>query len=129
MSMIQVACQTYTWEMLGAEWKGQVTDLLGWVAGAGYAGIEITNSMIGEYYNQPEQFAAELASRNLKLAAFAYATTGFTDPNRWEQDIAGARQAIEFLRYFPEYPRSLNCGPADHHPCTSRPLNHSEGVR
>ena len=112
MSMIQVACQTYTWEMLGAEWKGQVTDLLDWVAGAGYAGIEITNSMIGEYYNQPEQFAAELAKRDLKLAAFAYATTGFTDPDRWEQDIIGARQAIEFVRHFPE-PR-LGLGGAAH---------------
>jgi hypothetical protein len=49
MSSIQVACQTYTWEMLGTEWKGQVTDLLDYVTEAGYAGIEITNSMIGEF--------------------------------------------------------------------------------
>jgi sugar phosphate isomerase/epimerase len=98
--------------MLGDGWVGQVTDLLDWVAGAGYAGIEITNTMIGDFWDQPEQFAAELASRNLKLAAFAYATTGFTDPDRWEQDIAGARQAIEFLHHFPE-PR-LGLGGAAH---------------
>ena len=112
MSAIQVGCQTYTWEMLGDEWKGQVTDLLDWVTGAGYAGIEITNSMIGEFYDQPEQFAAELAKRDLILSAFAYATTGFTDLDRWEEDIAGARQAIEFLRHFPG-PR-LSLGGAAH---------------
>ncbi len=112
MSEIQVACQTYTWEMLGPEWKGQVTDLLDWIAEAGYAGIEITNTMIGEYHNRPEQFADELSRRNLQLAAFAYATTGFTDPNRWDQDIAGACQAIDFLSHFPE-PR-LGLGGAAH---------------
>ena len=112
MSSIKVGCQTYTWEMLGADWKGKVTDLLDWVAEAGYAGIEITNSMIGEYYDQPDLFTAELAKRNLRLAAFAYATTGFTDPDRWEEDIAGARHAIEFLRHFPE-PR-LGLGGAAH---------------
>ena len=112
MSSIQVACQTYTWEMLGTEWKGQVTDILDWIAGAGYAGIEITNSMIGEFYDHPQKFADELARRDLKLAAFAYATTGFTDPDRWHEDIAGARRAIEFVRHFPE-PR-LGLGGAAH---------------
>ena len=79
MSHIQVACQTYTWEMLGAEWQGRVTDMLDWMAETGYAGIEITNTMIGEFYDHPGAFADELAQRSMKLSAFAYATTGFTD--------------------------------------------------
>ncbi len=113
MSLIQVACQTYTWEMLGPEWQGQVTDILAWLAGAGYAGIEITNHMIGQFYDQPDnKFADELEKRNLKLAAFAYATTGFTDPDRWHEDMAGARRAIEFLGHFTE-PR-LGLGGAAH---------------
>jgi inosose dehydratase len=112
MSTIQIACQTYTWEMLGTEWTGQVTDMLDWITEAGYEGIEITNSMIGEFYDFPEKFADELAKRNLKLAAFAYATTGFTDPKRWEKDIEGARRALEFLLYYPE-PR-LGLGGAAH---------------
>ena len=102
MSAIRVGCQTYTWEMLGPAWKGKVTDILDQVAGAGYAGIEITNTMIGEFTDSPEAFAAELAGRGLKLAAFAYATTGFTDPARLEEDLAGAQKAIEFVRHFPE---------------------------
>jgi inosose dehydratase len=102
MSAIRVGCQTYTWEMLGSAWKGKVTDILDHVAGAGYAGIEITNTMIGEFTGSPEAFAEELVRRGLKLAAFAYATAGFTDPARREEDLAGARKAIEFVRHFPE---------------------------
>ena len=102
MSPIRVACQTYTWEMLGDAWHGKVTDILDWIAAAGYAGIEITNNMIGAYYDRPEEFAAELQKRNLELAAFAYSSaSGFTDPDRWEADIAGAQRTIEFLRHFP----------------------------
>jgi sugar phosphate isomerase/epimerase len=100
MARIRVACQTYTWEMLGNDWRGKVTDLLDWIAEAGYEGIEITNTMIREFAGRPQEFADELAKRKLHLAAFAYATTGFTDSSRREEDLAGALQAIEFLRYF-----------------------------
>ena len=102
MNRVRVACQTYTWEMLGPEWQGGVTDMLDWIADAGYDGIEITNTMIGEFYDQPQQFADELANRDLQLSDFAYANKGFTDPNLCDEDLAGARQAIEFVRHFDE---------------------------
>lgn len=102
MTGIHIACQTYTWEMHGNDWQGKVTDLLDWIAEAGYEGIEITNTMIREFASRPQEFAAELERRKLRLAAFAYATTGFTDIARREADLAGAQQAIEFLRHFPD---------------------------
>ena len=102
MSRIRVACQTYTWEMLGADWRGDLTDILDWVADAGYDGIEVSSNMIGSFRNRPASFARELAKRNLKLAAFAYATDGFTNPHRHDDDLAGARRAIDFVRRFPE---------------------------
>ena len=102
MSNIRVACQTYTWEMLGDAWTGTVTDILDMIAEAGYAGVEITNTMIGEFAQRPEDFAAELEKRGLKLAAFAYAKpSGWTDPAAEEGDLAGARDAVEFVRHFP----------------------------
>ncbi len=100
MSDIRVACQTYTWEMLGDEWRGNVTDLLDWIAGAGYAGIEITNTMIGEFDGRPGAFAEELAKRYLDLAAFAYATSGFTDPDFYQEDLKGAQKTLDFLGVF-----------------------------
>jgi len=102
MGAIRVACQTYTWEMLGDEWQGTVEDILDSIAGAGYEGVEITNTMVGPYAEEPSAFASELEARGLSLAAFAYATDGFTDPGRWEDDLLGARRAIEFVRGFPE---------------------------
>jgi len=88
--------------MLGDAWQGSVDDILAAVAAAGYQGVEITNTMIREYAGRPAEFAAALQQRGLALAAFAYAATGFTDPERREEDRAGARRALEFVRRFPE---------------------------
>jgi len=102
MGAIRIACQTYTWEMLGDQWRGRVTDLLDWVADAGYAGVEPTNTMIREFADRPAEFRAELERRKLALAGFAYATTGFTDPARRDADLAGAKRLIAFMTHFPE---------------------------
>ena len=112
MGRIRVACQTYTWEMLGDEWQGELTDILDWVAQAGYEGIEISSNMIGAFRNRPGELAAELARRRLKLAAFAYAKEGFTNQHHWEPDLAGARKAIELVRRFPQ--SRLGLGGAAH---------------
>lgn len=102
MCAIRVACQTYTWEMLGKDWQGRVTDILDWVSDAGYAGIEITHNMVAEFYDHPKDFADELAKRNLELSAFAYSTpTGWTDANLWGEYISGAVKALNFLSNFP----------------------------
>ncbi len=99
---MRVGCQTYTWEMLGEDWRGRVTDMLDWVAAAGYEGLEITNTMVREFRDQPREFLSELARRNLRLAAFAYASpSGFSDPDRARSDLAGADHAIRFLAHFP----------------------------
>ena len=102
MSDIRVACQTYTWEMLGDAWQGQVTDILDWVAAAGYDGVEISNYMIREFAGRPSEFGSELRRRGLALAAFAFSSSsGFTDPARYEADLDGARQTVEFLAGLP----------------------------
>jgi sugar phosphate isomerase/epimerase len=89
--------------MLGPDWRGRVTDLLDWIAAAGYAGIEITSRIIGEFAERPEDFGRELARRGLALAAFAYVSdSGFTDPAAWDVELDGARRAIAFLERFPE---------------------------
>ncbi len=108
MSTIKIGCQTYTWEMLGEQWKGSVDDILDAVAGAGYEGIEITNAMIGDYYPRPGDFAAALARRGLRLAAFAYGSpTGFSDPANWEAERAEAMRAVAFTAHFPGVPLCL----------------------
>lgn len=127
MSGIRVACQTYTWEMLGAEWRGRVTDLLDWISGAGYEGLEITNTMIGEFADRPQDFAAELQTRNLQLACFAYASTsGFTEPERRADDLAGGRRAVAFLEHFPGAKLGLGGAASAEH--TTARLDHAIGL-
>lgn len=106
--MLRVGCQTYTWEMLGNKWSGSVDDILRAMAESGYEGIEITNTMIREYANRPKDFAKALESRELKLAAFAYASPlGFTDAANQDRELEGAEKALRFAIEFPGVPLIL----------------------
>ncbi len=93
---MRIGCQTYTWEMLGGDWSGTPDDILAAVAAAGYDGVEFSNTMIGNYLEAPERFSDAVARHGLTCAAFAYATTGFTDLQRFEEDLAGAKEALAF---------------------------------
>jgi len=99
---LQIGCQTYTWEMLGDDWAGSTDDLLDAIAGAGYAGIEITDTMIGAYADRPAAFAAALHQRHLTLVAFACGSaSGFTEPGAMDEDLAMVEQALRFAAAFP----------------------------
>jgi sugar phosphate isomerase/epimerase len=86
--------------MLGPKWRGSPDDILDGVAAAGFAGVEFSNNMIGDYLDRPGAFQKALQQRGLACAAFAYATTGFTDPTREEEDLAGAVKALKFAAHF-----------------------------
>ncbi len=99
-SSIRIGCQTYTWEMLGQKWRGSPDDILDAMAAAGFGGVEFSNNTIGSYADRPEAFQKALEERGLACAAFAYATTGFTDPAREPDDLAGADQALRIAAHF-----------------------------
>jgi inosose dehydratase len=99
---LRVGCQTYTWEMLGDSWSGSADDLLAAIASGGYAGIEITDSMIGHYAGRPDAFAAALKTHGLSLAAFACGSaSGFTEPAALAADLMAVDRALEFVARFP----------------------------
>jgi inosose dehydratase len=99
---IKVGCQTYTWEMLGDRWSGGPDDLLEAIAEGGYAGIEITDTMIGHYADRPADFAAALKNKGLTLVAFAMASkSGFTVREQIPADLDTARRWIDFVAGFP----------------------------
>jgi sugar phosphate isomerase/epimerase len=97
---MRIGCQTYTWEMLENAWTGTPDDILDAAARAGYAGIEFSNVMIGRYWDHPDDFARALDQRRLACPAFAYATTGFTESDRYQSDLAGADRALRFAARF-----------------------------
>lgn len=99
---LQVGCQTYTWEMLGDAWTGSADDLLAAIAAGGYAGIEITDTMIGHYTDRPDAFAAALEQHGLTLVAFACGSaSGFTEPAALADDLATVDRTLAFVGRFP----------------------------
>ena len=88
--------------MLGDVWKGATDDLLQAIAQGGYAGIEITDTMIGSYADRPVEFAAKLKACGLELASFAFGSkSGFTIREEIVNDLKTAERWIGFAAQFP----------------------------
>lgn len=99
---LRLGCQTFTWEMLGAGWTGGPDELVAAIAAGGYAGLEITDNMIGDYAGRPADFARRLQAAGLVLAGFAIASeSGFTEPGRLAADLETVRGWLDFLGHFP----------------------------
>ncbi len=99
---LKIGCQTFTWEMLGDGWTGGPDDLLKAIAQGGYAGIEITDTMIGHYADKPQAFAAALAGHGLALVSFAFGSkSGFTEPSLLSADLETAQRWADFVAHFP----------------------------
>ena len=96
----RLGCQTFTWEMLGEKWQGSPDDILDTMAAAGFAGAEFSNQMIGDYEGRPAEFEEALKQRGLACAAYAYAMSGFSDPQREAADLEGAEKAVQFAAHF-----------------------------
>jgi inosose dehydratase len=100
MALFKIGCQTYSWEMLGADWHGTPEQILDAIAAAGYSGVEFSNNMIGRFIDQPAAFEQELSKRGLAFAGFAYARNGFGDEAEFAADLAGAEQSLRFVAHF-----------------------------
>ena len=101
-SALKFGCQTFTWEMLGDAWSGGPDDLVAAIADGGYAGIEITDRMIGSFAGRPADFARRLEEAGLALVAFAMGSEGgFTEPGQAEADLEATRRWVEFAARFP----------------------------
>jgi sugar phosphate isomerase/epimerase len=99
---LKVGCQTFTWEMLGDRFTGGPDDLLKAIADGGYAGIEITDTMIGRYAGKPAEFATALKNAGLTLVSFAFgSSSGFTLKDRIASDLETAQRWIDFAAAFP----------------------------
>lgn len=102
MTGVKIGCQTFTWEMLGDAWTGGPDGLLEAIAAGGYAGIEITDNMIGRYAGDPAAFRAALDRVGLTLVAYTVAApSGFTEPGAVAGDVEMVRRAAGFAAHFP----------------------------
>lgn len=98
---MRLGCQTYTWEMLGEDYRDGPDALLRMIAEAGYEGIEITDRMIGDYADSPADFARALAAHGLTLVSYAVGSaSGFTERDQLQADLEMAARAIGFAAHF-----------------------------
>jgi sugar phosphate isomerase/epimerase len=99
---LKLGCQTFTWEMLGVKWTGGPDDLVRAIADGGYAGIEITDTMIGSYADRAADFAGRLDDAGLNLVSFAFGSdSGFTETGGIAADLEAARRWVDFAARFP----------------------------
>ncbi|WP_273728152.1 sugar phosphate isomerase/epimerase [Brucella gallinifaecis] len=111
---MRIGCQTFTWEMLGDDWAGSTGDVVRAIGAAGYAGIEITNNMIGGYDRDAESFKRLLSEQGLTFVAYAFSTpSGFTVEEKTDDELAAISSAMDFIAKFPGTVLSLGC-PTDH---------------
>lgn len=100
---MRFGCQTFTWEMLGNDWTGGADDLVDAIAAGGYSGIEITDTMIGDYAGRPQDFARRLGDAGLSLVSFAYGSRGgFSEPDHAASDLEACRRWADFAAHFPD---------------------------
>ncbi|WP_167859078.1 sugar phosphate isomerase/epimerase family protein [Paenibacillus cymbidii] len=89
--------------MLGSERQGGLQEIIAEVAAAGYAGIEISNHVLGDYIDRPLEVKAMLDEHGMRLAAVAFSTpSGFTDAESFEADLESVKRLLGFLSHFPE---------------------------
>jgi sugar phosphate isomerase/epimerase len=99
---LRLGCQTFTWEMLGEKWTGGPDDLVRAIADGGYAGIEITDTMIGSYAGRAGDFARRLDDAGLNLVSFAFGShSGFTETGGIAADLDAACRWVDFAAHFP----------------------------
>ena len=98
----KLGCQTFTWEMLGDDWKGGPDDLLKAISDAGYTGIEITDRMIGHYIDDAPAFARALEASGLVLVSYAVASpSGYCEAEAVQSDVEQIRRTAGFVARFP----------------------------
>ena len=99
MSKIKLACETYTWQMPGEQYKGRLDHIMSVISKAGFTGIEAETSFFGELAD-PLRMKEALERNNLVLTALCQ-VEDWRSPDESEQERNRADQWIAFLEHFP----------------------------
>lgn len=101
MSRIRIGCQTYTWQMSGEKYRGQMWHILDVVSRAGFKGLEPEVFMLGAYEQDPSLLANELEKHNIALAALCL-VLDWLNPRETEEEKVKAEQPMDYLKHFPD---------------------------
>jgi len=100
MSKIKLACESYTWQMPGEQYKGKLEHIMDICAKSGFDGIEPETSFL-QHLEDPIKMKDALAERGLELAVLCYVEDWLSP-----QETAGEHERgdkwISFIKHFPE---------------------------
>lgn len=96
---IKIGCETYTWQMPGEQYKGQLDHIIQVCAQAGFTGIEPETSFL-HHLEDPMLMQEALISHGLDLAALVV-VEDWLAPEETEDERRRADDWIEFITYFP----------------------------
>jgi inosose dehydratase len=100
MSGIKLACETYTWQMPGEQYKGKLEHIMKVCSQAGFAGIEPESSFLKQL-EDPFKMKDALTAYDLDLAVLCI-VEDWLHTQETEEERNRANQWISFLGHFPE---------------------------
>lgn len=100
MSNIKIGCETYTWQMPGEQYKGQLEHILSISRQASFQGIEPETSFL-QHLSDPKLMQAALTSSQQELPVLCL-VEDWLHPTETEAEKANADRWIDFLQHFPD---------------------------
>lgn len=100
MDTIKLACETYTWQMPGEQYKGRLEHIMEIAAKAGYKGIEPDSSFL-KHLSDPKLMQEALDKYKLELSVFCY-VEDWLHPQETAEERARADAWLNFMQHFPD---------------------------
>jgi len=100
MSKIKLACESYTWQMPGEQYKGKLEHIMDICAKSGFDGIEPETSFL-QHLEDPFKMKDALAERGLELAVLCY-VEDWLSPQETAEEYEQGDKWISFMKHFPE---------------------------
>lgn len=100
MSNIKLACETYTWQMPGEQYKGKLEHIMDVASRAGFKGIEPEASFL-QHLSDPALMKRALDKYALELSVFCY-VEDWQHPVETTEEKERADQWIKFMEHFPD---------------------------
>lgn len=100
MSNIKLACETYTWQMPGEQYKGKLEHIMEVCSQAGFGGLEPETSFM-QHLEDPVLMKETLDKYNMDLAVLCV-VEDWLGKKESDEERARADKWINFLQHFPD---------------------------
>ena len=99
MTKIKLACETYTWQMPGEQYKGRLDHIMEICSKAGFNGVEPESSFL-RHLEDPVLMKEELDKYSMEFSVLAI-VEDWLHPKETDEERTRADKWIEYLGHFP----------------------------